>query len=52
MAARDRDRPDTGAASVALLALFGIIDPTPEQLAGALLLACSLADLHALTKDG
>lgn len=50
-AARRRDPPDLGAGALALLALFKIDDPTPEQEAGALLLACGLADLHAMTSD-
>ena len=49
---RHRDRPDLGAGAGALLALFGISEPTPEQEAGALLLVGGLIDLHAQTKDG
>jgi len=51
-AVRHRERPDIGAGAGALLALFGVADPTPEQEAGALLLAGGLIDLHAQTKDG
>lgn len=48
---RHRDRPNIGAGADALLSLFGVTAPTPEQEAGALLLVWGLVDLHAQTKD-
>lgn len=39
------------AASEALLALFGVPDPSPEQIAGAVLLAFGLNDLHAFVRE-
>lgn len=51
MAVRSRERPSTHEGATALLALLSIADPSPEQQAGAALLACALIDLHALTRD-
>jgi hypothetical protein len=48
---RHRERPQIGAGADAFIALFGIVNPSPEQYAGALLLAAALVDLHTLTKD-
>jgi hypothetical protein len=39
------------AASEALLALWGLPDPSPEQAAGAILLAFGLNDLHAFVRE-
>lgn len=39
------------AGSEALLALLGVAEPSPEQTAGAVLLAFGLNDLHAFVRE-
>lgn len=51
-----RDRGDVSQAAECLLSLLGIERPTPEQNAGAHLIAYHFADTHLIarfhTKDG
>lgn len=51
MVSRARDG-SVMAGSAALLGLFGLNDPTPEQEAGAVLLAAALRDLQTLVRQG
>jgi len=41
----------TDVAAACLLELFGVTHPTPEQAAGAGVLACMANDLHVLAAD-
>lgn len=45
-AATGRDLDEVQVATTCLLSLFGPADPTPEQVAGAAILAFGLFDLH------
>jgi hypothetical protein len=49
-AATGRGAEDVGRTYPILLSLFGIADPSPEQHAGAAIVALGLADLHALVR--